>query len=449
MTPAPAAQRKALSPRRQTRSGTASASLHGWGRQARPAPAPVKVGRARTEDNLSYHVQRLAKLNEANEDDDGDSSSESSEDSALRSTMSQLDVEDDSEEEQDTEPEKVVEPPLAHAAEQAQHRFTVWRKAAAPAAAQRLARAGSGPPTALGQPAGLRGAPQAGRGRARRGNGRGALPPLREETKQGQPPEEVQDGALPLSSIPAASAAAAARACGAAAPAAEQPAVIFDWDDTLLPTWFITEVVCAAGPKPHRGYEGLPEDSPFAEALARHAQLVAEVLATACGLARVAIVTLAARPWVEDSASWFLPGLDLPALLRKLGIRVVYARECVPPRQALAASVEEGVDVYTIAKRNAMKRCLKRLRCGHNVLSIGDSQAEECAIKEILWEEDAGSSLCKTVKLLEDPTLDTLGMELQLVCSWLELMVPHKEDFHLDIEKDSGEIGNSFVKPDG
>jgi len=423
--------------------------LHGWGRQARPAPAPVKVGRARTEDNLSYHVQRLAKLNEANEDDDGDSSSESSEDSALRSTMSQLDVEDDSEEEQDTEPEKVVEPrsPMR------QNRLSIDSPS-------------GGRPRPLLPPSGWHEPGPAPRQRS------GSLPDSEEHRRQA------------AAARVAAMAAELYRRCGRRrskgslrkksktapclsvpspqqvlrpppepverpAPAAEQPAVIFDWDDTLLPTWFITEVVCAAGPKPHRGYEGLPEDSPFAEALARHAQLVAEVLATACGLARVAIVTLAARPWVEDSASWFLPGLDLPALLRKLGIRVVYARECVPPRQALAASVEEGVDVYTIAKRNAMKRCLKRLRCGHNVLSIGDSQAEECAIKEILWEEDAGSSLCKTVKLLEDPTLDTLGMELQLVCSWLELMVPHKEDFHLDIEKDSGEIGNSFVKPDG
>merc|ERR1712008_543953 len=120
----------------------------------------------------------------------------------------------------------------------------------------------------------------------------------------------------------------------------------------------------------------------------QHASLVDETLRRACEHATVSIVTLAARPWVEDSARLFLPGLDLGSLLDELGIKVFYAREHVSPYEKRGASVEEGVDLYTIAKRNAMRHVLKPMRKDQrrlNVVCIGDSCAEEVAVKEILW----------------------------------------------------------------
>merc|ERR1712129_607541 len=98
--------------------------------------------------------------------------------------------------------------------------------------------------------------------------------------------------------------------------------------------------------------------------------------------ATVSIVTLAVRPWVDDSARLFLPGLDLSSLLDELGIKVFYAREHMSPYEMGGASVEEGVDLQTIAKRNAMRRILKPMRKEQrqlNVVCIGDSFAEEVA----------------------------------------------------------------------
>jgi len=217
-------------------------------------------------------------------------------------------------------------------------------------------------------------------------------------------------------------------------PEPARPVIIFDWDDTLFPTWFVTEVIQASLPVEAK-YSKLPEDSPYVEQLRAHAELVSKTLYAAADHACVAIVTLAARPWVDNSAEWFLPGVNLTDTLAELDIPVIYAREHVRREEKMLARLEEGVDIFMIAKRNAMKHCLRTL-CPRadkngNVICIGDSTTEELAIKEIMWSDDKGEALCKTIKLLDDPTLEVLGMELQLVGSWFEKMVPHDNDFHI------------------
>mmetsp|Transcript_31317 Transcript_31317/g.82981 ORF Transcript_31317/g.82981 Transcript_31317/m.82981 type:complete len:395 (-) Transcript_31317:8-1192(-) len=218
------------------------------------------------------------------------------------------------------------------------------------------------------------------------------------------------------------------------------PLIIFDWDDTLFPTTHLTEVVLP-GSSVSTQHTRLPEDSPFAKALDEHGRLVNDVLVAACSVASVCIVTLSARPWVEDSARWFLPNSGVAELVRDLGIPVYYAREHVKRRDKFAAHVEEGVDLFMIAKRNAMKHGIqkfsrkKSMRCKRrNIISIGDSVTEENAVKEILWEDDFTEDLCKTVRFIADPTLDVLGRELQLLRSWLDKIVYHGHDLHAVLE---------------
>jgi len=104
-----------------------------------------------------------------------------------------------------------------------------------------------------------------------------------------------------------------------------KPVLIFDWDDTLLPTSFITENVV-------KEYKDIDEDSaiepdsPFYEELSAHAHLVEFVLRKATELTRVVIVTLSMDPWVAFSARHFLPGLDIERLLLELDIPVYYSR---------------------------------------------------------------------------------------------------------------------------
>lgn len=223
--------------------------------------------------------------------------------------------------------------------------------------------------------------------------------------------------------------------------------IIFDWDDTLFPTWFVQEVVrpCVPG----NAWEArLPAESPFREPLAAHASAVRAVLTVARAVAQVAIVTLAMRPWVLNSAERFLPGLDLPELLLRLGIPVLYAREHVKRPDACLARREEGVDVFTVAKRATMLKCLRKLYgkrpCPRmNVTSVGDSPAEKDAIKEVLWaaseqpwlQGQIATPLCKTVQLIHQPSVQQLGDELHLLATWLRRMASHGEDFDICVEE--------------
>jgi len=108
------------------------------------------------------------------------------------------------------------------------------------------------------------------------------------------------------------------------------------------------------------------------------------------------------------------------------------------------AQAVEGVNPHVVCKRHAMSRFLRRQHRGAgrsatrtNVISIGDSPAERDAVKEILWAHPASSAgssglrppLCKTVKLMDEPSLECLGAELQVLTGWLRCLAEHGDDF--------------------
>jgi len=235
----------------------------------------------------------------------------------------------------------------------------------------------------------------------------------------------------------------------------EDTVVIFDWDDTLFPTWFVTEVVnpCLADPQS----DNLPADSPFIEPLRSHGQTVQKVLEAARSNARVAIVTLAQRPWVLNSAAKYLPDLDFEALLEHLQIPVIYARECLKRHMIQQGSNEDGLCLWTMAKQAAMKKALKKLygkAPWMNVLSIGDSTVERNALTELLWiahDEDLGRSpCCKTIKLMDDPSVEQLNAQLIMLSMWMQQLAAHGQDFDVSMD-DSDEcmqnIHRAFAAP--
>ena len=226
----------------------------------------------------------------------------------------------------------------------------------------------------------------------------------------------------------------------------DEVVTIFDWDDTLCPSHYIRSAVepCL------KGARSISPDSPIYGPLCAHAGLVAATLRAARAIGKVAIVTLAQRGWVHDSAARFLPGLDLQVLLDELDIPVYYAFEHVHksvarlirmPRTASRMRAQ-GTDVQKGCKRAAMEKCLRRMwRKRHvrlNVISIGDSTAERDAIKEIMWFPACAGlpsleHLCKTIKLAEDPTLEELGGQLRSLSSWLPKMVDCLVDADIDL----------------
>lgn len=235
----------------------------------------------------------------------------------------------------------------------------------------------------------------------------------------------------------------------------DKPIILFDWDDTLFPTTWVYDVV-----KPHMGNKNYCEDSvicgssetlpsqevdPFAEELSALAQDLEALLRAARELAQVAIISLSKRPWVEESAATYLPGIDVRALLEELEISVFYAREHVRAQDIWYAEEEPGLDPFEVAKRFAMSACLEHFLTGQrhgqtsrfNIMSIGDSDAERAAAIELrlCWPHlQDQNSLFKTVKLMESPTFDQLAGELQVLRTWLRRMLAHSEDFDLSLE---------------
>eukprot|EP00440_Ansanella_granifera_P075111 gb/GFBE01081513.1/.p1 GENE.gb/GFBE01081513.1/~~gb/GFBE01081513.1/.p1 ORF type:complete len:521 (+),score=110.75 gb/GFBE01081513.1/:1-1563(+) len=306
----------------------------------------------------------------------------------------------------------------------------------------------------------------------------------------------------------------------------ENAVIIFDWDDTLLPTTYILGTVLPSLPEEERHGE-LPDSSPHAAPLAAHAHLVGFLLRAARRSARVAIVSNSLSPWVEASGARYLPGLDLEALLQELEVPVYYARRHVPnipvnykvqrwkvfidrssggrigvdivPESdgtLTVARIEEGGlmdawnqahpseevlpgdhfgevnglktnlamecrkpqklhismfravpdrDPYVEAKRIDMATCLDKFYGrGHsgwkqNVLSIGDATTEQQAIKEVLqnrplkpcWKQESPKPFCKTVNLIDRPSLEQLSNELRILLVWLSRMVEYDKDFDL------------------
>jgi hypothetical protein len=160
------------------------------------------------------------------------------------------------------------------------------------------------------------------------------------------------------------------------------------------------------------------------------------------------------RPWVEDSAEWFLPELNLPALLEEYDIQIYYAREHVNRADMRAALITEGVDPCSVAKRNAMMKCMTDLyKKDHgmemrtaNVIAVGDSPAEIEAIQELMWSFDSDTNFCKTIKLLPEPTLQVLTMQLEVLKSWLGPLISFEDDADIDFGREDDPRTSRVVK---
>lgn len=203
--------------------------------------------------------------------------------------------------------------------------------------------------------------------------------------------------------------------------------VIFDWDDTILPSSALAEAL-----------PGFPTASPtgvIAEELRRHAAAVWSLLRSARSVARVAIVTSSSVGWVQESAARYLLDLDFQALCFELDIQVYYSGDLE----------QTGAEDTVILKRDSMVQALTSLPSGAdeeagiarlNAISVGDSAVTGTALRELLrsWGDSgllAFSPLCKTVKLMSSPTVAALGDELDRLAVWLEHMAV--SDFEFDL----------------
>lgn len=206
----------------------------------------------------------------------------------------------------------------------------------------------------------------------------------------------------------------------------DEPVVIFDYDDTLLPTSFFDRL----GTLPSIGWQ--------LEEAEKHAKQVESTLRAARSLGRVAIVTMANERWLAKSSRRYLPGLDIEDLAAELDIPLVFANDH-SVRFAHLPSFEAAV----ACKSAAIESCFEGLGLIEavvckplNVVSVGNSYVEHKALKSVLATWGAAGRfnaepVLKTVRFLACPTLTQLTAELQHLEESLNSIVSCASGFHL------------------
>mmetsp|Transcript_25559 Transcript_25559/g.76226 ORF Transcript_25559/g.76226 Transcript_25559/m.76226 type:complete len:257 (+) Transcript_25559:110-880(+) len=196
---------------------------------------------------------------------------------------------------------------------------------------------------------------------------------------------------------------------------AEETILIFDWDDTVLPSTWIQE-------------QGLRLDDVFPLTGEQEAQLqkMAErarrTLSTAKQYGKVVLVTNAEHGWIELSCQRFLPALA-PFLeqVRVLSARSTYEQQGVAsPFDWKYLAFESEIDTFYEAFAADRRK---------NVISFGDSAHEREALIRVT--ERMQNCRTKSLKFVERPEVDQLLKEHELISGCFRDIVNH--DGNLDL----------------
>jgi len=198
-------------------------------------------------------------------------------------------------------------------------------------------------------------------------------------------------------------------------PIFDETVIFFDWDDTCLPSTFLSS-------------RGFRLDTPVEHLEELRGQLceletsVADMLQSAMCYGSVHIVTNAERGWVQLSCEKFLPGLvPLISRLPVLSARTTY--ESTFPGAPLKWKF------YAFQQRLANSFAEPHKR--KNILSLGDSYVEREAIRAVT--RGCPNTTCKSVKFAERPSIGQLRRQIELVTNCFQSIVKHNGDLDLQL----------------
>lgn len=199
--------------------------------------------------------------------------------------------------------------------------------------------------------------------------------------------------------------------------------IIFDWDDTLLPSTWLQQ----------QGLSIIPGSAPptleQSTSLRRVARRVRRILQRAKRYGIAIIVTNAEKGWVELTCQKFLPSI-CPLLE---GTKVVSARSSFPHLlQPQSPSLWKClVFQKEVAAMEEMKTHFSEAGCCSNVVSIGDSKFERAAV----FEATQGLKCwTKSLKLMERPSLEQLVKQQDLLCACLRPFVEFEGSLDLGMQ---------------
>lgn len=192
-----------------------------------------------------------------------------------------------------------------------------------------------------------------------------------------------------------------------------ETAVLFDWDDTLLPS----TLLATKGYRLDGAFDRCPETEASLRLLER---AVCTLLSTAARHGKVHIVTNAEHGWVQLSAQRFMPAV-LPFLDIATVISARSTYEGFYPGQPLQWKVA--------AMQERLRETFEEAASVKNVLSFGDSHVEREAVK--IASSGRANARVKSIKLAERPSVEQLRRQLELVSSCFSNL--HSYDGDLDL----------------
>jgi len=198
--------------------------------------------------------------------------------------------------------------------------------------------------------------------------------------------------------------------------------IIFDWDDTLLASSFLSS----------RGYrldsemEKTNEHEQVEQQLRELESAVTALLTMALTYGTVHVVTNAETGWVQLSAQKFMPGL-VPLLSK---VNILSARSTFEPMHPDSPlkwkffAFQEKLSTHFGAdyKPSGAKK---------NVISFGDSHVEREAVRAVT--RSMSLTRCKSVKFAERPSTEQLRRQLELVTNCFHYIHHHDGDLDLQL----------------
>jgi len=194
----------------------------------------------------------------------------------------------------------------------------------------------------------------------------------------------------------------------------QETVIIFDWDDTLLASSFLSG-------------RGLRLDSPAEKTSEIDPQLreleasVVNVLNLALNYGRVHIITNAETGWVQLSAQKFIPAV-VPLLTK---VKVLSARSTYENLYP-----ESPLKWKFCAFQEKLSKSLEG-KTEKNIISFGDSHVEREAVRAVT--RGLPNTRTKSVKFAERPSMEQLRRQIELVSSCFQYICHHDGDLDLQL----------------
>jgi len=191
--------------------------------------------------------------------------------------------------------------------------------------------------------------------------------------------------------------------------------IIFDWDDTLLASSFLSG-------KGYRLDTEMEKCQEMDQQLRELEHSVITVLTMAVSYGEVHIVTNAETGWVQLSAQKFIPGV-VPLLSK---VKVLSARSTYE-----SMFPESPLKWKFYAFQEKLGGLFAECKTSKNIISFGDSHVEREAVRAVT--RGLPNTRTKSVKFAERPSMEQLRRQIELVTNCFQYIHNHEGDLDLQL----------------